>query len=229
MSKRLSADICVIGAGSAGLSVAAGAAQMGARTVLIERAEMGGDCLNFGCIPSKSLIAAGRAAAISGTAARLGVHYGPPRVEFPAVHDHVHRVIAAIAPQDSVARFEGLGVTVLRASARFVGPNEVEVEGTRITARRVVVATGSRPVVPPLPGLDQVEPLTNETVFALRERPERLIVIGGGPIGCELGQAFRRLGSEVALVELASLLPNDDPELVEVVRSRLLRDGLRLY
>ncbi|MEE8535650.1 MAG: FAD-dependent oxidoreductase, partial [Kiloniellales bacterium] len=229
MSQRLSVDICVIGAGSAGLSVAAGASQMGASTVLIEGGEMGGDCLNFGCIPSKSLLAAGHAAAMGAAAARLGVRYAAPRVDFQAVHDHVHQVIAGIAPHDSRDRFEGLGVTVLRAHARFVGRREVEAGDTRITARRIVVATGSRPMVPPLPGLDQVPYLTNETVFGLTELPEHLIVIGGGPIGCELGQAFRRLGAEVSLVELASLLPNDDPELADIVRTGLRRDGLRLY
>jgi pyruvate/2-oxoglutarate dehydrogenase complex dihydrolipoamide dehydrogenase (E3) component len=229
MSQRLRADICVIGAGSAGLSIAAGASQMGADTVLIEEGEMGGDCLNFGCVPSKSLLAAGHAAAAGGAAARMGLRYAAPQVDFPAVHDHVHGVIASIAPHDSQARYEGLGVTVLRERARFVGPREVEAGGTRVTARRIVVATGSRPLVPPLPGLDQVPYLTNETVFGLTELPAHLIVIGGGPIGCELGQAFRQLGAEVSLVELANILPNDDPELVDILRTRLRRDGIRLY
>lgn len=228
MADILRADICVIGAGSAGLSVAAGASQMGAKTVLIERALMGGDCLNYGCVPSKSLLAAAKAAAGRDLAARMGVIYDPPRVDFPAVCEHVRGVIAGIAPHDSQARFEGLGVTVLRSEARFVGPREVEAGGTRIRARRFVVATGSRPVVPPLPGLEEVGYLTNETVFQLGEAPARLIVVGGGPIGCELGQAFRRLGSAVTIVELASLLPNDDPELVELVRLRLRAEGIRL-
>jgi len=228
MADTLRADICVIGAGSAGLSVAAGASQMGAKTVLIERAEMGGDCLNYGCVPSKSLLAAAKAAAGRDLAARMGVIYDPPRVDFPAVRDHVRGVIDAIAPHDSQARFEGLGVTVLRSEARFVGQREVEAGGTRIRARRFVIATGSEPVVPPLPGLEQIDYLTNETVFQLGTAPARLIVVGGGPIGCELTQAFHRLGSAVTIVELASLLPNDDPELVELVRTRLRAEGIQL-
>ena len=229
MADRLRADICVIGAGSAGLSVAAGASQMGAETVLIERAKMGGDCLNYGCVPSKSLLAAAKAAAFHRSAAPFGVTYEPPRVDFPAVREHVRGVIAGIAPHDSVERFEGLGATVLRAEARFVGPSEVEADGARIRARRFVVATGSQPVVPPLPGLAEVDYLTNETVFELARLPARLIVVGGGPVGCELGQAFRRLGSEVAIVETASILPNDDPELAELVRLSLRAEGVELH
>jgi len=228
MAEILRPDICVIGAGSAGLSVAAGASQMGAKTVLIERALMGGDCLNYGCVPSKSLLAAAKAAAFHRSTAAMGVTYDPPRVDFPAVRRHVEEVIAGIAPHDSEARFEGLGVTVLRDEAKFVGPGEVTAGGRRIRARRFVVATGSRPVVPPLPGLDEVDHLTNETVFRLNEAPARLIVVGGGPIGCELSQAFARLGSQVAVVELASILPNDDPELAELVRLSLRAEGVRL-
>ena len=229
MADTLRADICVIGAGSAGLSVAAGAAQMGAKTVLIERGEMGGDCLNYGCVPSKSLLAAAKAAVARDLAARMGIYYDPPRVDFGAVRDHVRGVIAGIAPHDSQERFEGLGVTVLRAQARFVGPREVEADGARIRARRFVVATGSQPVVPPLPGLEGVDHLTNETVFQLSKAPTHMIVVGGGPIGCELGQAFRRLGSEVTIVEMAAILPNDDPELAELVRTRLRAEGVRLH
>ena len=241
MKDTVRADICVIGAGSAGLSIAAGASQMGARTVLIEKGAMGGDCLNTGCVPSKALLVAAKAAAVHRRTGALGVHYDAPRVDFRAVHDHVHGVIAAIAPMDSVERFEGLGVTVIRGAARFVGPRELEVErtegpegpestgGTRVRARRFVLATGSRPLVPPIPGLEAVDYLTNETVFGLSERPEHLIVIGGGPIGCELGQAFRLLGARVSLVEMAGLLPKDDPELVAVLRKRLRADGIALH
>ena len=229
MADIVRADICVIGAGSAGLSVAARAAQMGAKTVLIERAVMGGDCLNYGCVPSKSLLAAAKAAAARDLAARMGVYYDPPRIDFGAVRDHVHGVIAGIAPHDSQDRFEGLGVTVLRTHARFTSPREVEAGGTLIRARRFVVATGSEPVVPPLPGLEGVDFLTNETVFQLSTAPAHVIVVGGGPFGCELSQAFRRLGSEVTIVELARLLPNDDPELAELVRTRLRAEGVRLH
>lgn len=229
MPANLDVDICVIGAGSAGLSIAAGASQMGARTVLIERDRMGGDCLNVGCVPSKSLLAAAKMAKLHKAAPAMGVHYDPPRVDFQAVHDHVHGVIAAIAPMDSVERFEGLGVTVLKAAARFLGPQEVQAGDTRIAARRIVVATGSRPLVPPIPGIDEVPYLTNESLFDLNRLPKHLIVIGGGPIGCELGQAFRRLGAEVSIVEMASIMPKDDAELVDVVRQSLRGDGITLY
>ncbi|MEM7225735.1 MAG: mercuric reductase [Pseudomonadota bacterium] len=225
---RLKADICVIGAGAAGLSVAAGAAQLGVETVLIERGPMGGDCLNYGCVPSKALLAAGKASHFHERAAPFGVHYAPPNVDFAAVQAHVKGVIGAIAPTDSVARFSGLGVKVIKASARFTGPREVLADGVRIAARRVVVATGSQPLVPPIPGLDQVPYLTNETVFDLNRRPDHLIVVGGGPIGCELGQAFRHLGAQVTIVEMAQILPKDDPELADLVRQRLRADGIAL-
>ncbi len=229
MSEILTPDICVIGAGSAGLSIAAGASQMGADTVLIEKAAMGGDCLNYGCVPSKALLVAAKAASAHRRAQALGVHYDPPRIDFQAVHDHVRAVIDAIAPMDSVERFEGLGVTVVKSAGRFVNAREVEAGDRRIRARRYVVATGSRPLVPPIPGLDGVDFLTNETVFDLTERPDHLIVVGGGPIGCELGQAFRLLGAKVSIVEMANILPKDDPELVAVLRAKLRADGIDLH
>ncbi|MEX0922361.1 MAG: FAD-dependent oxidoreductase [Rhodovibrionaceae bacterium] len=233
MAATLTPDLCIIGAGSAGLSIAAGAVQMGAEVVLIEKAAMGGDCLNTGCVPSKALLAAGKAAAAWRHSPQFGVTYAPPRVDAQAVHDHVHRVIAAIAPMDSQERLEGLGVTVIRGEARFLDSRELEVaaEGgaQRVRARRYVVASGSQPLVPPIPGIDQVDYLTNETVFALTALPQRLIVIGGGPIGCELGQAFRNLGAEVEIVEMGAILPKDDPELVEVLRRRLRDDGVVLH
>ncbi|MEM7170675.1 MAG: FAD-dependent oxidoreductase [Pseudomonadota bacterium] len=229
MSKNLSADICILGAGSAGLSIAAGAAQMGADTVLIEGGKMGGDCLNYGCVPSKSLLVAGKAAHFGQKAAQFGIHYEAPKVDFQAVHDHVHGVIGAIAPHDSVERFEGLGVTVLQDYGRFTGPDEVIAGDTKVKARRFVVSTGSRAFIPPIPGLDQVSYLTNETVFDLTELPEHLIVVGGGPIGCELGQAFRHLGAKVSLVEMFSIMPKDDPGLVDIVRQQLVKDGLEIY
>ena len=228
MDEPIGADLCVIGAGSAGLSVAAGAAQMGASVVLIERGRMGGDCLNVGCVPSKSLIAAAAAAQAARTAGGFGVKAGPPEVDFAAVRRHVQGVIASIAPHDSVERYEGLGVTVLREHARFTGPGEVAAGGRRVRARRFVVATGSRPAVPPVPGLADVAYLTNETVFDLAELPRHLLVLGGGPIGCELAQAFRRLGSEVTVADLGPILPKDDPELTGVVRERLLAEGVEL-
>ena len=233
MVERLDVDICVIGAGSAGLSVAAGASQLGQRVVLIERGKMGGDCLNYGCVPSKALIAASRAASGIRGARRFGVSAGEPAVDPRAVHDHVQGVIAAIAPNDSEERFTGLGVNVVRAAARFVAPDEVEAGDTRIRARRFVVATGSRAAVPPIPGLAKdgaggTPYLTNETIFELAERPEHLVVVGGGPIGCEIAQAYRRLGARVTVLELATILPKDDPELVDFVRRRLRTDGVEI-
>ncbi len=229
MTELLKPDICVIGAGSAGLVVAAGGAQMGAEVVLIEKGKMGGDCLNYGCVPSKALLAAGKAAAAGAAAPPFGVDFAVPEIDFRRVHDHVHGVIAGIAPVDSVERFEGLGVKVIKAEARFASPQEVVTEGQRIRARRFVVATGSTPLVPPIPGLENLPYLTNETVFELTERPRRLVVIGGGAIGCELGQAFRHLGSEVAILEMASILPKDEPETVAVLRRALRRDGIELF
>lgn len=224
----LQADLCVIGAGSGGLSIAAGAAQMGASVVLVEKHRMGGDCLNTGCVPSKALLAAGHAAQAVRGAGRFGVNGHEPAIDFARVHAHVHSVIAAIAPHDSVERFEGLGVHVIQATARFTGPAEVEAGGTRIRARRFVVATGSSAAVPPIPGLAEVPYLTNETVFDLTGRPAHLVVIGGGPIGVEMAQAFRRLGSEVTLLERAEIMPKDEPEAVAVVRAALLAEGVRL-
>ncbi|NHB75539.1 dihydrolipoyl dehydrogenase family protein [Rhodobacter calidifons] len=224
---RIETDICVIGAGSGGLSVAAGAVQMGARVVLIEAGEMGGDCLNAGCVPSKALIAAAKAAEAQRRGFR-GVAPAVPEVDFGAVKDHVRAVIEAIAPVDSQERFEGLGCTVIRAFARFSGPREVQAGETTIRARRFVIATGSRPFVPPIQGVDTVPYLTNETIFDLRERPQHLIVIGGGPIGVEMAQAHRRLGCAVTVVEGASVLGREDPELARVVTDALQAEGIVL-
>jgi pyruvate/2-oxoglutarate dehydrogenase complex dihydrolipoamide dehydrogenase (E3) component len=225
----LTPDLAVIGAGSGGLSVAAGAVQMGASVVLVEKGKMGGDCLNYGCVPSKSLLAAAHAAQVVRTAGRYGVNGHEPEVDFLKVRDHVRGVIAGIAPHDSVERFEGLGVKVVQAAARFTGNGlELEAGGTRISPRRVVLATGSRASIPPVPGLAEAPHLTNETIFDLAERPERLIVIGGGPIGCELAQAHRRLGTPVTILQRPSILPKDDPAAVEVVRRSLVADGIDL-
>lgn len=221
-------DLCVIGAGSGGLSVAAGAAQMGADTVLIERGAMGGDCLNSGCVPSKSLLAAAKAADAVRRAGRFGVNGHEPSIDFAAVHGHVHGVIDAIAPHDSQERFEGLGVRVIRAAARFTGPDTIEADGTTVRARRFVLATGSRPAVPPLPGLDAAPFLTNETLFERSAAPDHLLVLGGGPIGVEMAQAHRRLGARVTMLVRSRLLPKDDPELVAVLRRRLTAEGVAI-
>ncbi|NQV84345.1 MAG: FAD-dependent oxidoreductase [Rhodospirillales bacterium] len=229
-TNTLSVDICVIGAGAGGLSVAAGASQMGASVALIESGKMGGDCLNFGCVPSKAMLAAGHAAEAVRRAGRFGVGAVGPTIDAKGVYGHIHSVIAAIEPNDSVERFEGMGVTVVRGVGRFIGRREVEVGGeaatTRITARRFVIATGSRPFVPPIPGLDGVDYHTNETIFQGPELPDHLIVIGGGPIGIEMAQAHRHLGARVTVLEMFSIMPKDDPELVAVVRRQLDEDGI---
>ncbi len=228
-AETVSTDICVIGAGSGGLSVAAGASQMGADVVLIERGRMGGDCLNYGCVPSKSLIAAARAAHAFTTSGRFGIAPSEPAVDFGKVHAHVHGVIDAIAPNDSAERFEGLGVRVVRAAGRFVGPDRVRAGDLEIAARRFVVATGSSAGVPPIPGLRDVPFLTNETVFDNRAVPEHLVIVGGGPIGSELAQAHRRLGARVTILEMLFMLGNDDPELSDVVRNRMLAEGVEIH
>lgn len=228
MTDIIKADLCVIGAGSGGLSIAAGASQMGAKVVLIEKGLMGGDCLNYGCVPSKALIAAAHAAHTMRNADRFGIMGGEPEVDFAKVQAHVRGVIDAIAPMDSQARFEGMGVHVIRAEARFAGPRLVEAGGETIRARRIVVATGSSAAVPPIPGIETVPYLTNETVFELTERPEHLIVIGGGPIGAEMAQAHRRLGCKVTILEMFKLLGRDDHEAAEVIRRRFLAEGIEI-
>ena len=226
MSDELKADLCIIGAGSAGLSVAAGAAQMGAKVVLIEAAKMGGDCLNTGCVPSKSLLAAAKVAKVARASGKFGVTLGEPSVDFKAVHDHVHAVIAGIAPHDSVERFEQLGCTVISSRAKFTGPKTVEAGGKVIRARRFVIATGSRAAVPPIPGLKDVVYFTNESIFENTVLPGHLIVIGAGPIGCEMAQAHLRLGARVTILDLARMMPKDDQEAVEVVRKRFAAEGI---
>ncbi|MEX1234725.1 MAG: FAD-dependent oxidoreductase [Roseovarius sp.] len=226
--KNIETDILVIGAGSGGLSVAAGAVQMGARVVLLEGHKMGGDCLNYGCVPSKALIASGKAAHAQANAARYGVTDVVPGVDYAAAKDHVADVIATIAPVDSIERFEGLGVKVISEYGTFISPTEVQAGDTVITARRIVIATGSRPAVPPIPGLDTVPYLTNETLFDLREQPEHLLIVGGGPIGMEMAQAHRRLGSRVTVIEGARALANDDPETAAIVLEALRGEGIQI-
>lgn len=226
--ERIKADLLIIGAGSGGLSTAAGAAQMGANVVLLEGHKMGGDCLNYGCVPSKALIASGKMAHHMSHAQPYGVHNVTPVVDYASAKDHVNDVIATIEPVDSQERFEGFGVRVIREFGRFVSPTEVEAGSYRISARRIVISTGSSPLVPPIPGLDQVPYLTNETLWELREQPKHLLVIGGGPIGMEMAQAHRRLGSEVTVIEGARALAKDDPELAEVVLENLRAEGIEI-
>lgn len=226
MSETIDCDICVIGAGSAGLLVAAGASQLGAATVLLEHRKMGGDCLNFGCVPSKALLAAAKIAQTCREAGRFGITVDEPEIDFAAVQRHVHDVIATIAPMDSVARYEGLGARVIHATGRFTGPGELRAGHATIRARRFVVATGSSPAVPPIAGLDAVPYLTNETIFELTRCPDHLIVIGGGPIGIEMAQAHARLGARVTVLEAARILAKDDPELADLLRHRLVGEGI---
>ena len=209
---KIRADLCVIGAGSGGLSIAAGAVQMGASVILIEQSRMGGECLNTGCVPSKALLAA---------AARGD--------DFAAAYDHMRQVIATIEPHDSAERFRGLGAHVVFGKAQFVARRFLEVGDTSVTARRFIVATGSAPVIPSIPGLDSVPYFTNETLFDSAPEPSHLLVLGGGPVGVEMAQAYRRLGAEVTLVERKRLLGRDDPELVAIVRAQLIEDGVTIH
>lgn len=224
--KRIKADILIIGAGSGGLSVAAGAAQMGADVVLLEGHKMGGDCLNYGCVPSKALIASGKASYNQRHAAQYGVADAPGEVDYGAAKDHVVDVIAQIAPVDSEERFEGFGVNVIREYGRFISPDEVQAGDTIIKARRIVIATGSSPLVPPIPGLDTVPFETNETLFDLREKPDHLLIVGGGPIGMEMAQAHVRMGSMVTVIEGDKALGKDDPETAQIVLQTLKGEGV---
>ena len=226
--KHIKTDLLVIGAGSGGLSVAAGAVQMGADVTLLEGHKMGGDCLNFGCVPSKALIASGKAAWGQAHASKYGVADVVPQVDYAAAKDHVADVIAEIEPNDSVERFESLGVRVIQEYGEFVSDREVKAGDTLIKARRVVISTGSSPFVPPIPGLDSVPYQTNETLFELREQPKHLLVIGGGPIGMEMAQAHRRLGSEVTVIEGMKALGKDDPELAAIVLENLREEGIQI-
>lgn len=228
MTTTLTPDICVIGGGSGGLSVAAAAAAFGVETVLIEKGKMGGDCLNYGCVPSKAMIAAGKHAQAIRKAGEFGVSAGDPKVNFKKVHDHVHGVMDAIAPMDSQERFEAMGVTVLREGARFIDKNTVQAGDTLIKARRFVVATGSSPFVPPIPGLADVDYHTNETLFDRTRNPGRMLIIGGGPIGMEMAQAHQRLGAKVTVIEGDRALGKDDPELAAIVLDKVRADGVTI-
>ncbi len=226
MSDILTPELCVIGAGSGGLSVAAIAASMKVPVVLIEKGEMGGDCLNTGCVPSKALISAGYRAHLMRTSEPFGVIGSEPQINMQKVHDHVHAVIDAIAPNDSAERFTAMGVQVIRAAAKFTSKDTLEAGGKTIKARRFIIATGSSAAASPIPGIDQVRYLTNENVFGLTQTPSQLIIIGGGPIGMEMAQAFRRLGAGVVVLEAADALGREDPELKAIVLERLRKEGV---
>ncbi|MBQ0765392.1 MAG: FAD-dependent oxidoreductase [Sulfitobacter litoralis] len=225
---RIKTDLLIIGAGSGGLSVAAGASQMGADVVLLEGHKMGGDCLNFGCVPSKALIATGKAAYGQQHSAQFGVTNAGGEVDYAAAKDHVADVIAQIAPVDSQERFEGFGVKVIREYGRFISDDEVQAGDTIIKARRIVIATGSSPLVPPISGLDKTPYETNETLFNLREKPDHLLIIGGGPIGMEMAQAHMRMGVKVTVIEGDKALSKDDPELAAIVLQTLKDEGVEI-
>ena len=221
-------NLVVIGAGTAGLITAAGAAGLGAKVAVIERFLLGGDCLNVGCVPSKCLIRSSRAAEDIRTASQFGVSVADePRVDFPAVMERMRRLRAHISQNDSAQRFRDLGVDVFLGEGQFSGSNTIQVEGNTLNFKKAVIATGARPVHPPVEGLAEAGFLTNETVFSLTERPRRLTVVGGGPIGCELAQAFRRLGSQVTLIEMsAQFLAREDPEASGLLAAAFRREGI---
>jgi pyruvate/2-oxoglutarate dehydrogenase complex dihydrolipoamide dehydrogenase (E3) component len=223
-------NLVVVGAGTAGLVTAAGAAGLGAKVALVERHLMGGDCLNYGCVPSKALIRSSRAFAAVRDAKNYGIEIaGAISVDFPAVMERLRRLRAGISHHDSAARFKGLGVDVFLGHARFVGKDTVEVDGKTLRFARAVIATGARPVHPGIKGLAEAGFLTNETVFSLTERPDRLAVIGGGPIGCELAQAFQRLGSQVILFHKNEhILDREDIDAAEIIQNRFIREGIQL-
>ena len=221
-------DLAIIGAGSGGLSVAAAAAQFGRSVILFEKGKMGGDCLNYGCIPSKALIAASKQAHAVRKVGKYGIKPGEPQVDFKKVHAYVQRVIAAIEPNDSVERFEKLGVKVVLGEARFRDAKSVETNEGVFAAKRFVIATGSRAAIPPIPGLETVLYFTNETIFDNVKLPKHLIIIGGGPVGIELAQAYRRLGAEVTVIDALEPLAKDDPELAGIVLESLRADGVRI-
>lgn len=229
MSKtNIKADICIIGAGSAGLSVAAGAAQLGLKTVLIERDKMGGDCLNTGCVPSKALLAAAKRAHIAQKNDIAGIKTAAPKIDYAKVKDYVASKIKVIEPHDSPERFRKLGVNVILEEARFANKNIVETENHIIKARKFVIATGGRAAFPPIEGLNKEKAFTNESIFDLKEKPEHLLIIGGGAIGIEMAQAHARLGCKVSLFEAATILPRDDTENVKILRDILTEEGVNI-
>lgn len=221
-------DLVVIGGGTAGLLGARTAARLGARVLLIEADRPGGDCLWTGCVPSKALVAAASAAAGVRSAARFGIHTGDVRVDYATVRTHISQAIAAVAPADSIQTLQTQGICVLSGDATFTGPDNIQIGDETVTFMHALVATGARPISPPIPGLEAADYVTSETIWDLTELPERLVVVGGGSIGCELSQAFARLGSQVTVVEEGGrVLPREDPEASAVVAAALERDGVR--
>ena len=225
----ITTDVCIIGAGSGGLSAASGLAQLGLDVTLIERGEMGGDCLNSGCVPSKALIAVADQAHLMSKIPFSAITGHPPHIDFAEAKMHLQNSIEKIAPHDSQERFEGMGVRVIRAEATFISPHEVRAGGDTYKATYYIIASGARPKTPLIPGLSMSEILTNESLLALKKRPEHLAIIGGGPIGMEMAQAHRRLGCEVTVIEQDKILPREDRENVSILRGALIREGIAIY
>src|SRR5919109_2611493 len=221
-------NVVVIGAGTAGLVTAAGTAGLGGRVALIERHLMGGDCLYFGCVPSKALISSARLIQQIRDAEKWGLDRQSPQFAFERIFDRMRERRAKIAPNDSRERFESLGVDVFHGEARFGSPHEIEVDGQKLRAKNFVIASGSRAVIPKIEGIESVPYFTNETIFdELKEKPESMIVLGGGPIGCELGQAFSRLGIKITIVQSASqLLPQEDDDVAQFMQQRFEAEGI---
>ncbi len=222
-------DLVIIGGGSAGLVAASAGAQINARVALVEKGKLGGDCLHYGCVPSKSLIHAAQIAYNVKTASRFGIYTNTPTIKLDEAMGHVHEVIDTIQAHDSTERFENLGVDVIYGAGQFVDEKTFEVNGRRLKSRAFLIATGSRPSVPPVKGLNEAGFLTNEQVFDVKHRPDEIAVIGAGPIGCELGQSFSRLGSQVTLVSSRDIImPKEDPEAAAVVQKQLAQEGIRI-
>ncbi|MEE8205668.1 MAG: FAD-dependent oxidoreductase, partial [Nitrospinaceae bacterium] len=220
-------NIIVIGAGSAGLVSAYIGSIVNAKVALIEKHKMGGDCLNTGCVPSKALIRTGKILSYIKRSQDFGLKSAQVDFEFPDVMERVHNVIKKVEPHDSIERYTQLGVDCITGSAKILSPHEVQVDGKTLTTKNIIIATGARPAVPPIPGLDQVDYLTTDTIWDLRELPKKLVVMGGGPIGCELAQCFARLGSEVTLVEmLPDILIREDEEASHMVRQKFIAEGV---
>jgi pyruvate/2-oxoglutarate dehydrogenase complex dihydrolipoamide dehydrogenase (E3) component len=219
-------DIIVIGAGAGGLTAAGGCAMLGLRVALIERGAMGGDCLNTGCVPSKALIAAAHRAHQMKTSDKFGIKSIMPEIDFQAVHDHVQRAIDTIAPVDSQEHFEEMGCEVIRGSAELTGRHNVRVNGRNLSAPRIVLAVGSKPMVPPIPGLADVDYLTNESIFGLTRCPDHLMIMGAGPIGMEMAQSFARLGAKVTVISIGTPMENDDPEAAAIAVASLEGEGV---
>lgn len=222
-------DLAIIGGGAAGLSLASGCSQLGLKVILVESGKMGGDCLNYGCVPSKSLLAAAKAFYYAKHATHFGLRAKELEIDFPQVMRHVHQVIENISEHDSVQRFESLGVQVIQEKGKFLNVDTLQAGDALIQAKRFVIATGSLPFIPPIPGLDTVSYFTNETIFDLKEQPKHLVVVGGGPIGCELAQAFAMLGSKVTILEGLNILPKDDADCVAHIRTQLEAMSILIY